>query len=230
MLVSLQISASRWGEVSRCGTYVTPDIKASCKGFSLAGSCDEKQNLAGTRKETWHDSDTSGSRDVPADTTENAAALAGACGAKSIQEGSRLKSEHSGKKPSSAMGQFAAESHKRAARMLGYTLTLGDFDAWESFSLFMIAKLEPEERAALAWASLRSLTTEQAEATTETVLGRNAPNWPEPAIFNLMREAAFWADHASEEELGAYCLATFRSMPPERQSAFLAFVRKGDAS
>jgi hypothetical protein len=114
--------------------------------------------------------------------------------------------------------------------MLGYALTLGDFDAWESFSLFMIAKLEPEERAALAWASLRTLTTEQAEATAETVLGRHLPNWPDPTTFNLMREAAFWADHASEEELGAYCLATFRAMAPERQSAFLAFVCEGGGS
>lgn len=168
--------------------------------------------------------------DADGSESENAAALAGACGAECNREKTRIEGDHTPKRAASAMSQFASDAHKRAARMLGYSLALGDFDAWEGFSLFLIAKLQPEERAALAWASLRALDSEQARATAETVLGRPAPGWPEPPTFNLMREAAFWADHASEEELGAYCLATFRAMPEARQAAFLAFVQRRAAA
>ena len=122
------------------------------------------------------------------------------------------------------MSNFGADAHKRAARMLGYTLALGDFEAWNGFTIFLTARLDPKERAALAWAVLRSLDDETAADTVSTVFGDRSAGWPKPSLYSLMQEAAQWTELASEEELGAYCLATFRAMPKRRQAAFLAFV------
>ena len=55
--------------------------------------------------------------------------------------------------------------------MLGYALTLGDFAGWAAASAVWAVRLTAEERAALAWAALKSLEPEQAEAVAETVFG-----------------------------------------------------------
>ncbi|MGR3624873.1 MAG: hypothetical protein ACU0A0_01135 [Limimaricola sp.] len=106
--------------------------------------------------------------------------------------------------------------------MLGYTLTLGDFDAWDGFTQFLIAKLKPVERGALAWAALRSLEPEHAEATAETVLG--GAEGPYPPFLDPMRDARFWASLASRRVRKAYALAAFESLSAKDQAAFLDHV------
>ena len=117
------------------------------------------------------------------------------------------------------------DAYKRVARMVGYTLLLGeDTENWHSLTVVLTARLTPQERVAMAWAVLRSLTPEQVIAVAEAVLpdGTSAPIAP---LFSRMDEAAFWADIAEPEALEAYCLASFRAMPRQRKAAFLKFVQ-----
>ena len=117
------------------------------------------------------------------------------------------------------------DAYKRVARMVGYALLLGeDADNWHGLTVVLTARLTMRQRAAMAWAVLRSLTPDQVVAVAETVLpdGVGAPIAP---LFNHMDEAAFWADMAEPEALEAYCLASFNAMPAPRKSAFLEFVQ-----
>lgn len=123
----------------------------------------------------------------------------------------------------SAVSAYAKPGYKRVARMLGYSLLIGDPDAWHGLTLVLTAHLNQKERAALAWASLRSLTPDQVVAVRNAVLP-NCAGQPIAPLFNHMDEAAFWADMAEPAELEAYCLASFTAMPRGRQSAFLEYV------
>ena len=114
--------------------------------------------------------------------------------------------------------------HLGATRMLGYALTLGDFDGWEAASAVWQARLTPEERGALAWAALRSLDRDHARDVANTVI--QDAGAPLPPFIDPMDEAAYWADIASPEELRAYTLATFNRLPREAQADFLAHVRR----
>ena len=124
------------------------------------------------------------------------------------------------------LSKYMPDAYKRVARTVGYSLLLTDADAWHGLTVVLTARLTPQERTAMAWAVLRSLTPEQVIAVAETILpeGSSAPIAP---LFNHMDEAAFWADMAEPEALEAYCLASFNRMAPARQSAFLGFVQRG---
>jgi hypothetical protein len=109
--------------------------------------------------------------------------------------------------------------HKRMSRMVGYTLTLGDADAWANFTTVAMVRMTVEERAALAWAALRSLDTpEQAEMVAETVL--SFAGYPLPAFLNPMEDARWWAARASLKECKAYALAAYEALPVRDQMAF----------
>lgn len=130
---------------------------------------------------------------------------------------------------SNTLSKYMPDAYKCVARTVGYSLLLTGADAWHSLTVVLAARLTPQERAAMAWAVLRSLTPEQVVAVADTVLpeGSSAPIAP---LFNHMDEAAFWADMAEPEELEAYCLASFNAMPRGRQSAFLAHVQGRQAA
>ena len=68
------------------------------------------------------------------------------------------------------MSRYAKPEHKRAARMLGYTLTLGTEAAWWQFAALMGVILSPKERAALAYMALSAQDDPDAFATAETAL------------------------------------------------------------
>lgn len=109
--------------------------------------------------------------------------------------------------------------HKRMSRMMGYTLSISGYDAWKGFVLVAMASMTPEERAALAWAALRSLDTpEQAELVAESVL--KFANYPLPPFLNPMEDARWWASFASLKERKAYALAAYEALPPREQMAF----------
>jgi hypothetical protein len=125
---------------------------------------------------------------------------------------------------SKTLSKYMPDAYKRVARTVGYSLLLTDADAWHGLTVVLTARLTPQERGAMAWAVLRSLTPEQVVAVAETVLpeGSSAPIAP---LFNHMEEAVFWADMAEPEALEAYCLASFKAMPAPRKAAFLEFVQ-----
>lgn len=118
---------------------------------------------------------------------------------------------------------------KSVARCVGYAAWLDTPDTWLGLPVVLEARLEPRQRAALAYAALRTLTPEQVADVANTVLPDSA-GMPIAPLFNHMDEAAFWADMAAPEELEAYCLATFKAMPRVRQAAFLDFVQGRQAA
>lgn len=130
---------------------------------------------------------------------------------------------------SKTLSKYMPDAYKRVARTVGYSLLLTDADAWHGLTVVLTARLTPQERAAMAWAVLRSLTPEQVVDVAQAVLlkGVGAPIAP---LFNHMDEAAFWADMAASDEREAYCLASFKAMSYERQAAFLDFVQGRQAA
>lgn len=123
----------------------------------------------------------------------------------------------------SMMARYAKPAHKKAARALGYALTLGDAHAWVGASQSFSARLTEVERAGLAWAALRALGPEKAVTVTTSLFeGAGQPIAP---LFDHMDEAAFWVDTATPAELEAYCLASYSALPPARQAAFLDYVQ-----
>ena len=118
-----------------------------------------------------------------------------------------------------SLGNLMKAEHKRIARVIGYTLTLGDGDAWASLSAVASACLSVEERAALALAALRALDTpEQSELVAETVL--TFAGYPLPPFLNPMEDARWWASFASLKERKAYALAAYEALPLAEQAAF----------
>lgn len=74
------------------------------------------------------------------------------------------------KKAKNAMSLFAKPSNKAVARAIGYALTLGDEAAWHGLTIVLMARLSDQERAALAFAVLISLSNEHASAVAEAAV------------------------------------------------------------
>lgn len=105
------------------------------------------------------------------------------------------------------------------ARVIGYTLTLGNMDAWTGFTTVAKARMTNEERGALAWAALRSLDEpEQAAQVAASVL--TFADYPLPTFLNPMEDARWWASCASLDERKAYALAAYEALPFQEQMAF----------
>ncbi|WP_300071115.1 hypothetical protein [uncultured Ruegeria sp.] len=104
------------------------------------------------------------------------------------------------------------------SRALGYCLTAGRFNSWFGFVIIAKARLTVVERAALAWAALRSLDSpDQAEIVAEGVISRADAPMP---FLNTLEDARWWASLASLSERKAYALAAYEALPFEEQMAF----------
>lgn len=116
------------------------------------------------------------------------------------------------------------EKFMRVSLSIGSALSLNNSDSWLGLSLILSARLERHQRAALAFVAIKSLDREDGVLTVEAALdaGAGPPDLP---LFGVMDQAAFWADSATPEELAAYCLACYDTMPRDRQAAFLEFVK-----
>lgn len=118
------------------------------------------------------------------------------------------------------------DNYRRVAKMIGLCLFNGrSFENWHGLSVVLTSRLEPEERALLGWSVLRSMTPEQAAHVLNAALPHRAGQ-PIAAFEDSVDEAAFWADLASQEELEAYCLASFQAMSAARQRDFLQFATR----
>lgn len=139
-------------------------------------------------------------------------------------DGSHMPMQRRG---SNAVSRVMPPRIKRVSRSLGYCLLLDDLDAWLSLSTILQARLSPPERAALAYVALKALAPHDAESVAVAALGAvSAPPSDQPIapLLSCMDEAGFWADMATPGEREAYCLASFKAIPYERQCAFLDFV------
>ncbi|WP_319823845.1 hypothetical protein [Thalassovita sp.] len=114
--------------------------------------------------------------------------------------------------------------HLGATRVLGYALTINDFDAWDAASAVWQARLTPEECAALAWASLRSLNQAQARAVIETVLG--GAGSPLPSLFDTPDEAILCTGFTSPEEIKNNGIPTFNALSPTKRWDFPDFTNE----
>ncbi|SHM79794.1 hypothetical protein SAMN05443432_1198 [Roseovarius litoreus] len=120
-----------------------------------------------------------------------------------------------------SISQHIPDHIKRVSRSLGYTLWLGAADHWFGLSAIFRARLNDEDRAGLAWATLRSLDPYHAQAVADAVLGgAGAPDAP---LFDTADQAAIWAGIADDDELDAYAVAIFNALPPAKQRYFLEY-------
>ncbi|MBB05619.1 MAG: hypothetical protein CML03_08890 [Pseudooceanicola sp.] len=117
---------------------------------------------------------------------------------------------------------------KSVARCVGYAAWLDTTDAWLGLPVVMEARLEPHQRAALAYAALRTLTPEQVAAVANTVLP-NSAGMPIAPFIDPVDEAAFWADIADPDELDAYAVAIFNAMSSAKKRAFRDFAGRAAA-
>ena len=60
--------------------------------------------------------------------------------------------------------------HTRAGNVLTYVLVLGDYQSWQAASALWATMLSNKERAALAFAALKSLPYEQAVMTANAAI------------------------------------------------------------
>ena len=122
-----------------------------------------------------------------------------------------------------AMAEFAKDRHKRAAKALGYALTLDSESGWHALSMILTARLSREERAALAFAALCSLDDDAGRITADFAIAEDAGP-PLGGLADVVQDAQLWASVSSPRELDAYAVACVRAMRPDRRRAFSRFV------
>jgi len=159
---------------------------------------------------------------------ENAASTGMDHGVNSIEKPTKVRAKCTPKRGRSAISKFAKDSHKRAARGLGYALILGDAFGWKAVTAVWAARLTAKERASLAFSALASLDYDDAVLTARMCLGD--ASGPLPAFIGGMEEARFWAENATPIECKAYALAAYEALTKSQKSAFrLHIASKGCA-
>jgi len=128
----------------------------------------------------------------------------------------------------SLMTRHAKPAHKKAAKVLGYALTLDTPDDWFATSALWQARLMPQETAAIGWAALHATGAELAEMVARGALeGVGAPL---PTFSDFISEASWWADLASDRERKEFLLACFTRLCPADQIAFIASASRSAAA
>lgn len=130
-------------------------------------------------------------------------------------------------KSQSILSRFMLDRHKRAAKTLGYVLTLAEPMKWAATARIWEARLNPTERYELARSVMLAMQPEDIEAVIADVTG--AAGYPLPSFLDPLADAQWWAGLANPAELRAYCLAAFMSMTKREQGAFLDFANGGSA-
>ena len=108
---------------------------------------------------------------------------------------------------------FKAE-HKAVGRSVCFALGADEPDAWFTLSQIIFARLEPEERAGLAFAAMRALPSDIRWDLLEAMGEVELPTGPPlpPFAEDIASDANWWASSASNEELRAYFRAIINYM------------------
>ncbi len=115
-----------------------------------------------------------------------------------------------------------------ACDALGAALVLGrDADVWAALGAIWRHRLTEAERAAVAWAALRSLPPDTRAAILRALDPEAGP--PLPPIQPPMAAARWWAGMANRAELRAYAAAAFEAMPPADRRRFLDWASQPEA-
>jgi hypothetical protein len=110
--------------------------------------------------------------------------------------------------------------HATVAQAVANTLSLGDLESYTGLFVILRARLTPQERRRLAWATLMRCDDEEVEDVAKTVLPpQSRAGWPMVPLEDVVSEAAFWADHASHEELQAYAAVCLSRLPQAERLA-----------
>ncbi|MGK7754684.1 MULTISPECIES: hypothetical protein [unclassified Roseovarius] len=125
--------------------------------------------------------------------------------------------------PRSRMARYAKPAHKKAAKALGYALTLDSRDAWFAASVVWQARLTPQEAATAACAALRAAGPDFVHlVATEAPGDAGTPLAP---FGDIMDDARWWADLAAPEERAAYAVACVNRFTPLERDQFLEFLK-----
>ena len=118
---------------------------------------------------------------------------------------------------------------KHVSRSIGFALWIGDTEQWFGLSEVFRARLTPQERASLAFQTLKSLDHDDASIAAKLALYGAASGAPIAPLFDPVDEAAHWAARSDLEELDTYLVAIFDAIPPSRQRAFLDYAGRAAA-
>ena len=110
------------------------------------------------------------------------------------------------------------DAHRRVGRYVSVSLIVGEAQHWIYLKTILRGLLTPRERAALAFAAMRSLD----ENDRIKVAITSIPEWAEfgsplPTFLHIADGAKCWAANASPKEIEAYLLACFNAIQRHRQ-------------
>ena len=112
---------------------------------------------------------------------------------------------------------FISPNHKAVGRSITYALCWDEPEAWYGLAKIFVARLNPLERANLAYASLRGLSKEdrmivyKSVENLKEIQGAPIAPWTE----EIIEDADYWSRSASQEELRAYFTAIINQMSPD---------------
>jgi len=105
---------------------------------------------------------------------------------------------------------------RRSIKSIGYCLVLAETDRWLQLPVILKHHLEPEERFALAYAATRSLQDDHQDMMIEAIQNLRQPDgmgYPLPPFGDeILDDAQYWANHASDSERRAYLVAILKHM------------------
>lgn len=117
-------------------------------------------------------------------------------------------------------------AHKSAGRYVSIALISGKTEHWLQLKTILRGLLTPRERAALAFAVMRSLSEDN-----RTKVAFNAiPEWTEfgsplPTFLDVADDAKWWTGNASPKEIEAYLLSCFNALERHRQIEFGQYIQ-----
>lgn len=159
----------------------------------------------------------------PDQAKENPAILCKGRGADEFSKRTKFQDEGSPITATESTQIFLSRNHERAARVIGYALTLDTSSGWTAAGAILSARLTRQERGSLAFAALWSMDAPDAELVARVAL--RGSGMPGATFLGVMDEAASWADLATVQERKAYALACYTRMSKRDRAAFLAHVQ-----
>jgi hypothetical protein len=130
----------------------------------------------------------------------------------------------------SSISKYASKAHKSIARAIGCALVLGERQSWLNLTLLLRASLTASERAALAFAAMTSLDTNQRVMVAESTIKDRSIGAPLPTFLEVHEDAKWWASCATEQEREVYLLACWNSLSNSRQQSFKHYINKRNAA
>lgn len=117
------------------------------------------------------------------------------------------------------------DAHRRVGQYVSIALIVGEAQHWLHLKTILRGLLTTRERAALAFAAIRSLS----EGDRKKVATNAIPEWTEfgsplPTFLDLADDAQWWAANASPQEIEAYLLACFNALQRHRQIEFCQYI------